>query len=168
MDLKDFNNKKIDIENNSFLLLSSHRKNYFNEFSDKISSDNQDYQGYILSDLFFCEANIEIVQRQIVLAVYKDTNKKYVIPFQNHNSIVTVMKYMFNEYAKQLPYDITNQIKDLNSYVVNELYPMIIKNIKRRDQYLQDISNPPPINDLPINVNSAGNKTLPSYSSTFI
>ena len=168
MDLKDFNNSKIDIENNSFLLLSSHRKDYFNEYSDKISSDNPDYQGYILSDLFFSEANVEIVQRQIVLAVYKGTNKKYVIPFQNHNSIVTVMKYMFNEYAKQLPYDITNQIKDLNSYVVNELHPMIIKNIKRRDQYLKDISSPPPINDLPINVNSAGNKTLPSYSSTFI
>jgi len=74
---------------------------------------------------------------------------------------------MFNENAKQLPYDITNQIKELNNMVVMELQPMIIKNIIRKNKYLEDINNPPPVNDLPINVNSAGNKTLSSYSSTF-
>jgi hypothetical protein len=168
MDLKDFNNSKIKVENNSFLLLSSHRNDYFNEYSEKISNDNPDYKGYILSDLFFSEANIEIVQRFLVLSVYKETNKKYLIPFQNHNSITTVMKYMFNENAKNLPYDITKQINELNTYVVTELKPMIIKNIYRREQYIKDINAPPPINNLPINVNSAGNKTLPSYSSTFI
>ena len=167
MDLKDFNNTKIDIENNSFLLLSSHRNDYFKEYSEKISSDNPDYQGYILSDLFFSEANIEIVQRQLVLGVYNNSKKKYLIPFQNNNSILTVMKYMFNENAKHLPYDVTNQIKELNNMVVMELQPMIIKNIMRKNKYLEDINNPPPVNDLPINVNSAGNKTLPSYSSTF-
>ena len=31
MDLKDFNNSKIDVQNNSFLLLSSHRNDYFNK-----------------------------------------------------------------------------------------------------------------------------------------
>lgn len=167
MDLKDFNNSKIDIENNSFLLLSSHRNDYFKEYSDRISSDNPDYQGYLLTDLFFSDANIEIIQRQLVLGVYNYSKKKYIIPFQNNNSITTVMKYMFNENAKHLPYNITIQIKELNDMVVNELQPMIIKNIEIKKKFLEDINNPPPINDLPINVNSAGNKTLPSYSSTF-
>jgi hypothetical protein len=44
---------------------------------------------------------------------------------------------------------------------------MIIKNIDSKLKYLDDINSPPPVNDLPINVNSAGNKTLPSISYTF-
>ena len=61
MDLKDFNNSKIEIENNSFLLLSSHRNDYFKEYSEKISSDNPNYQGYILSDLFLSEQLVNFV-----------------------------------------------------------------------------------------------------------
>ena len=76
------------------------------------------------------------------------------------------MKFIFNDQAKHLPYDITNQIKELNTKVVQELTPMIIKNIDSKLKYLDDINSPPPVNDLPINVNSAS-KTLPSISYTF-
>ena len=156
-----------NIENNSFLLLSAHRNKYFEEFSKKLDKDNKNYQGFILEDLFFSESNIEIVQKQLVLSIYKNTNRKYLIPFQNYKSILTVMKFIFNDQAKHLPYDITIQIKELNTKVVQELTPMIIKNIDSKLKYLDDINSPPPVNDLPINVNSAGNKTLPSISYTF-
>jgi hypothetical protein len=156
-----------NIENNSFLLLSAHRNKYFEEFSKKLDKDNKNYQGFILEDLFFSESNIEIVQKQLVLSIFKKSNRKYLIPFQNYKSILTVMKFIFNDQAKHLPYDITNQIKELNTKVVQELTPMIIKNIDSKLKYLDDINSPPPVNDLPINVNSAGNKTLPSISYTF-
>lgn len=168
-DINDDSNliDEISVENNSFLLLSAHRKDYFNKFSEKLSSNNDEYQGYILSELFFLEANIEIIQRQLVLAVYNESNRKFLIPFQNPKSVEVVMKYIFNENAKHLPYDITSQIRELNLKVVNELSPMIIKNATSKEKYLEDINGPPPINELPINVHSAGNKTLSSYSSTF-
>ena len=156
-----------NIENNSFLLLSAHRNKYFEEFSKKLDKDNKNYQGFILEDLFFSESNIEIVQKQLVLSIFKQSNRKYLIPFQNYKSILTVMKFIFNDQAKHLPYDITIQIKELNTKVVQELTPMIIKNIDSKLKYLDDINSPPPVNDLPINVNSAGNKTLPSISYTF-
>lgn len=156
-----------NIEDNSFLLLSAHRNKYFEEFSKKLDKDNKDYQGFILEDLFFSESNIEIVQKQLVLSIYKKTNRKYLIPFQNYKSILTVMKFIFNDQAKHLPYNITEQIKELNLKVVQELTPMIIKNIDSKLKYLDDINSPPPVNDLPLNVNSAGNKTLPSISYTF-
>lgn len=156
-----------NIENNSFLLLSAHRNKYFEEFSKKLDKDNKDYQGFILEELFFSESNIEIVQKQLVLSIYKNTNRKYLIPFQNYKSILTVMKFIFNDQAKHLPYNVTEQIKELNLKVVLELTPMIIKNINSKLKYLDDINSPPPVNDLPINVNSAGNKTLPSISYTF-
>ena len=156
-----------NIENNSFLLLSAHRNKYFEEFSKKLDKDNKDYQGFILEELFFSESNIEIVQKQLVLSIYKNTNRKYLIPFQNYKSILTVMKFIFNDQAKHLPYNVTEQIKELNLKVVLELTPMIIKNINSKLKYLDDINSPPPINELPLNVNSAGNKTLPSISYTF-
>ena len=156
-----------NIEDNSFLLLSAHRNKYFEEFSKKLNKDNKNYQGFILEDLFFSESNIEIVQKQLILSIYKNTNRKYLIPFQNYKSILTVMKFIFNDQAKHLPYDITEQIKELNLKVVQELTPMIIKNIDSKLKYLDDINSPPPVNDLPLNVNSAGNKTLPSISYTF-
>ena len=156
-----------NIENNSFLLLSAHRKKYFEEFSKKLDKNNKDYQGFILEELFFSESNIEIIQKQLVLSIFNKTNRKYLIPFQNYKSILTVMKFIFNDQAKHLPYDITDQIKELNLKVIQELTPMIIKNIDSKMKYLEDINSPPPINDLPINVNSAGNKTLPSISYTF-
>ncbi len=156
-----------NIENNSFLLLSAHRNKYFEEFSKKLDKDNKNYQGFILEELFFSESNIEIIQKQLVLSIFNKTNRKYLIPFQNYKSILTVMKFIFNDQAKHLPYDITDQIKELNLKVIQELTPMIIKNIDSKMKYLEDINSPPPINDLPINVNSAGNKTLPSISYTF-
>jgi hypothetical protein len=77
------------------------------------------------------------------------------------------MKYIFNENAKHLPYNLTEQIKELNNYVANEITPMILNNIKAKQEYLREVNAPPPVNDLPINVNSAGNRTLSSYTSTF-
>jgi hypothetical protein len=169
-DIKEDSNVLIDdisVENNSFLLLNEHRNDYFNEFSKKLDSENDEHQGYILSDLFFSDANIEIIQRQVVLNVYKESQHKFIIPFQNSKSIEIIMKYIFNENAKHLPYGITQQIRDLNQNVTDEMVPMIIKNAVAKQIYLKDISNPPPVNDLPINVHSAGNKTLSSYTSSF-
>jgi len=156
-----------NIENNSFLLLSAHRNKYFEEFSKKLDKDNKEFQGFILEDLFFSESNIEIIQKQLVLSIYKKSNRKYLIPFQNYKSILTVMKFIFNDQAKHLPYNITEQIRELNLKVVQELSPMIIKNIDSKLKYLDDINSPPPVNELPLNVNAAGNKTLPSVSFTF-
>ena len=156
-----------NIENNSFLLLSAHRNKYFEEFSKKLDKDNKEFQGFILEDLFFSESNIEIIQKQLGLSIYKKSNRKYLIPFQNYKSILTVMKFIFNDQAKHLPYNITEQIRELNLKVVQELSPMIIKNIDSKLKYLDDINSPPPVNELPLNVNAAGNKTLPSVSFTF-
>ena len=166
VNINDIEDNKIEVQDNSFLLLSSHRKDYFNEFNKKLSKENPNYQGYILKDLFFSQGNIEIIQRQLVLSVYKESNKKYVIPFQKYESIITTMKYMFYSYAKNLPYDITQQIEELNEYTVKDLTPMVLKNIERRQTYIDEINSPPPVNPLPTNVNSAGNRTLPSFTST--
>lgn len=148
----------ISVENNSFLFLNDHKNEYFEKLSKKLSNK----KNINIQDIFFTNQNIDLIQKQLILSIYKNSNKKYVIPYQNNNSILIVMKYIFNEQARHLPYNIKQQITTLNNYVVNELTPMIIKNIDAKEKYLNDINSPPPLNDLPINVNNKGNKSLPS------
>tara|TARA_Y100000991_G_C21749610_1_gene254065 strand:- start:38 stop:580 length:543 start_codon:yes stop_codon:yes gene_type:complete len=155
------------IENNSFLFLSDHRKNYFYKLDKNFNCKNKDYEGYLLEKLFFSDKNIEIIQRQLILKVYKDSKKKFIIPYQNQKSLDLIMKFIFNDQAKHLPYDNKGQIRDLNNKVVNEIYPLIINNLNFREHYLKEINDVRKIDKLPISTSIKGSLTLPSIPNTF-
>ena len=55
---------------------------------------NPKYNGYILKETFFSPENIDIIQKQLVLSVYKQS--RILIPFQNYMSLKIIMKYIFN------------------------------------------------------------------------
>jgi hypothetical protein len=103
----------------------------------------------ILKDYFFSDENIEIINKQIVLTIWKKTNKTYKIGFQNKDNLLIIMQYIFLENAKHLPYNIKNQIKDLNCRVVGEILPIIITNFEQKLGYLRDIEKRQPLLDLP-------------------
>ena len=63
-----------------------------------------------LEELFFSDGNMDIINKQLVLSVWKKSNKKYKIGFQDKKKLIIVMRYIFIEYAKNLPYDLTKQI----------------------------------------------------------
>jgi hypothetical protein len=155
------------VENNSFLFLSDHRNDYFNNFDKKLDCRNKKFEGYILEELFFSDKNIEILQRQLIMKVYKDSSQKYLIPYQNHKSLDIIMKYIFNDQAKHLPYDNKNQVKELNEKVIREIYPTILNNLKFRDHYLNEINGPRKIDQLPVSTSIRGSNTLPAIPNTF-
>ena len=64
------------------------------------------------------------------------------------------MKYIFGKYSQNLPYNITQQVRDLNQLVTDELVPMIINNCRSKQKYLRDISTQPLGPELPTNINS--------------
>ena len=166
--LENTNYFNTDTESNSFLFLSAHRDDYFNKISKKLDKSSKNYEGYLLDKYFFSSENIEIIQKQVILGVFQQSNKEFLIPPQNINSIETVMKYIYNKYSKNLPYDITGQVRELNTLIEKELVPMIINNCKARQQYIKTINSPPPTGpELPTNINSSGNRTLPSVTTTF-
>tara|TARA_B100000886_G_C20418182_1_gene490175 strand:- start:441 stop:983 length:543 start_codon:yes stop_codon:yes gene_type:complete len=156
-----------NIENNSFLFLSEHRNNYFYDLDKKFNCKSKNYEGYFLEDLFFSDKNIEIIQRQLVLKIYKDSNKKYVIPFQNYKSLDIIMKFIFNDQAKHLPYNNQGQIRELNEKVIKEIYPSIINNLNFREFYLNEVNGERKIDQLPVNTSIKGSSTLPSIPNTF-
>lgn len=118
---------------------------------------------------FFSDENIDIINKQLILTVYKKSNKLYKINKQPSESLLIVMRYVFLEYARHLPYNITQQIRELNNTVIDEILPNVFTNISQKIEYLntinRNINGNRKLLDLPINVNNS--KTLPSISNIF-
>jgi hypothetical protein len=121
-----------------------------------------------LETFFFSDENISLINKQLILSVYRKTKGKIRITDQSKESLIIVMRYVFLEHARHLPYDVKQQISELNCQVVGEILPNIITNATQRIDYIDEISKPREINRLPVNVNKKGSNTLPSTSSIFM
>jgi len=119
-----------------------------------------------LEKTFFSKENIDLINKQLILSVYNSTNKQFLICTQKEADLLIVMRYVFIEYSRNLPYDINNQIKNLNYQVVNEILPTVISNIDQKIGYLKDIETQPIGPPLPINTKNL-NRTLPSTANYF-
>jgi hypothetical protein len=116
----------------------------------------------IFKEMFFSDENLELINKQIVLTIWKKTNNRYKVAFQNKDNLLIIMQYVFLENAKHLPYNIKGQIKDLNCQVIGEILPNIISNFEQKLGYLRDIEKRQPLLELP--KSSTADRTLPSAS----
>jgi hypothetical protein len=119
-----------------------------------------------LEKTFFSKENIDLINKQLILSVYINTNKQFLICTQKEADLLIVMRYVFIEYSRNLPYDINNQIKNLNYRVVNEILPTVVSNVDQKIGYLKDIETQPIGPPLPINTKNL-NRTLPSTANYF-
>jgi len=85
-------------------------------FRDAMTGNWYDTQ---LSIAFFSGKNIQIIQNGIRAGVYNKSNHQYVIGEQNLDELQIIMRAIFLQYAKNLPTDISGQIKELNQIVLN-------------------------------------------------
>jgi hypothetical protein len=113
-----------------------------------------------LEEYFFSDDNVDLINKQIVLTVWKRTNNQYKINLQNKDQIIIIMRYIFIENAKHLPYDIKGQIHELNCNVVGEIIPSVITNFEQKLGYLRDIEKRGELPALP--KSSTADRTLPS------
>jgi hypothetical protein len=146
------NNPKSKIVRNELL------KNLMKQSEYYVDRDELSY----LEKTFFSDENIDLINKQLILSVWKKTNKQYRIGYQDKNKLIVVMRYVLLEYGKYLPFDITGQVKELNCIVIGSIMPDIITNIEQKMGYLRDIEKRQPLLDLPIS--SSSNKTLKSMS----
>ena len=119
-----------------------------------------------LEETFFSDENISLINKQLIMSIYKKTKGQIKINEQSNESLVIVLRYIYIQYAKHLPYNIAGQIKDLNCHVVGEILPKIITEVNQRITYLEEINNPRKMMPLPINVNK-GHREIQSVSSIF-
>uniref|UniRef100_A0A6C0HRV1 Minor capsid protein P8 central region domain-containing protein n=1 Tax=viral metagenome TaxID=1070528 RepID=A0A6C0HRV1_9ZZZZ len=93
-----------------------------------------------LSTLFFSANNVTIIQNGIRANVYKMSKEKYLIDNQDNDQLVTIMRGMFIEYSKNLPENITEQIKLLNNKVIVYCSQQVYEEAKGYLTYLKDSS----------------------------
>ena len=107
-----------------------------------------------LSILFFSKENIELLQKNIIVGVYKKSNKQIVIDKQSCDELKIIMRSIYLQNSHNLSYDITQQIKELNcivlTYAINQIYKSAIAYLK----YKIDVSNAPEIMQNPISSNT--------------
>lgn len=97
-----------------------------------------------LSDIFFSNQNIEILQTGMRNMVLNRTNGQYQIGKQSETELKIIMRAMFLQYARYKTYvPVNEQVRELNGHVLNFSVPKIISSLNMKRKYLEDISTMP-------------------------
>lgn len=119
-----------------------------------------------LSNAYFTRQNVDKIQQAIKLEIYRTSGpKKYMIDEQDVDEIKMIMRAMYLQYAKNNPFNIEGQINELNELVIKWSVPRIMSEIEQYNYYLNDISHLPVPLTPPMNMSSAGTKSLPFQPS---
>ena len=153
-----------DIRKNPFVVFQGSQVDYYRMSQDSLDGSQDES---ILSRVFYHAKNVDLIQKQIIAEIFRQTNGKYLIEKQSDADLQIVMSSIFLQHAKHLPHNIRQQIRELNNLVVNEVLPGIISEIEGYFGYLERAFGPRQIMDLPENVSSTGCKALPDSLRSF-
>lgn len=124
-----------------------------------------------VTTMFFSNENINRIQKMIRNEITRRTKGKYKLDDdQDESDLLIAMRAVFfdtNVGTKFLPFKIKRQVKNLNFHVVQYVVPDMIEAMKQQYGYLKEINQPLQPMMRPMNVSSAGRKTLPSISTIF-
>lgn len=152
-----------DIYRTPFLFIQEHRKNYNNMSSTALKGIQINSE---LSKLYFSDDNIKRIQRMIRKEIYRRTNGEFRLDIdQELRDVFIAMRAVYMEHARFLPGQIVRQVKRLNLKVIDEIVPGMITSIRQDYGYQKEINKPLTMIPLPINVNNAGRRTLPSVTT---
>jgi len=93
-----------------------------------------------LSQAFFSQDNIQIIQNGIRAGVYHRSNGQYVIGPQDCDSIKIVMRSVFLQHAANQPNNISQQIEELNKIVLNYCIQQVYSEAQGYMKYVDDVS----------------------------
>jgi hypothetical protein len=93
-----------------------------------------------LSKAFFSKQNIQIIQNGIRAGVYKKSNQQYVVGLQDCDSLKVIMRSIFLQHSSNQPYNITQQIEQLNNIVLDYCIFHVYSEAQSYIKYLYDVS----------------------------
>jgi hypothetical protein len=93
-----------------------------------------------LSQTFFSQANIQILQNGIRAGVYQRSNGQYLIGPQDCDSLKIVMRSVFLQHAANQMYNVTDQIAELNKIVLDYCIKQVYSEAQGYMKYLDDAS----------------------------
>lgn len=103
----------------------------------------------VLSRAFFSKDNIDIIQNGIKAGVYHKSGGNYVIGKQDVTNIKIIMRGIFLDHAKHVPNRITEEIKYLNTIVLDECVHNVFSELNSYMKYKRDVSTLPTPIDRP-------------------
>jgi Family of unknown function (DUF5761) len=156
--------KQFEIMKTPFLLFQSHTDDYYNMSQESVRGVQQET---ILSKVFFHPKNVALIQKQIILTIYKRTYCTYWIEKQDEEDLQVVMRSMYIQHARHVPDHIPEQIRELNNLVTDDVVPNILSEVNAYIGYLERTFAPRQILDRPECVSNSGQKTLPSVTRTW-
>lgn len=99
------------------------------------------WENKLLSEVFFCSENEQILQNGLRAGVYNKSNEKYVIAQQNVEQLRIVMRSIYAQFAQPKQNDITKQIEMLNQLVLDYCIPYVYSESVGYVKYLRDQGN---------------------------
>jgi len=93
-----------------------------------------------LSNAFFSQQNIQILQNGIRAGVYHKSNGQYTIGPQDCDSLKIVMRSVFLQNSANQPNNITQQVVELNKIVLNYCIQQVYSEAQGYMKYIDDAS----------------------------
>lgn len=128
---------------------------------------HQNVECNLLNQAFMSPENIETLQQLIQYNVYISSGKQHLIGRQSDTELQIIMRSIYFTYGKNLPYNIKEQIRDLNDLVVQEATSRILSQIQQHLYYLFDANTQPTPLAYGAATSSVGKKQLGSVTSVF-
>jgi len=107
---------------------------------DALLRDRMDSE---VSDLYFSSANVDALQEAIRYQVWAKTDGEHVIDRQSDTELMIVMRSLYLQYSRNSPYNVREQVRELNARVLDECLPKIVSELSAYLQYLRDASQLP-------------------------
>lgn len=135
-------NGRIDIKSpntcNLFKLYDKIPANQCSTFRNAVAGQ---WESNALSNVFFSEQNMNIIQNGIRAGVYEKSNKQYLIGNQDGDNLKIIMRSIFLQHSSNLPNNISQQISELNQMVFNYCIPQVYSEAQAYMKYIDDASN---------------------------
>ena len=95
----------------------------------------------MLSKVYFSKGNIIILQNKIMQGVYKNSNGRFEIGYQDEDTLKIIMRSIYLQNAANNPQNITGQVEALNQIVADYCVPQICSEAQAYINYKNDVSN---------------------------
>ena len=139
--MNSINNGRVDIKtpNTSSLFemydkIPAHQCSTFRNPTEGLWNDTD------LSNAFFSQQNIQILQNGIRAGVYHRSNGQYVIGPQDCDSLKIVMRSVYLQNSVNKPNDISSQVMNLNKLVLDYCIQQVYSEAQGYMKYINDVS----------------------------
>ena len=152
----EYNGREDVISKTSSIRFANESEKYSENANNIISRSNSQTK---VSELYFSKKNIDILQQGIINKIYNVTDGAYTIGVQSESELKIIMRSIYYQYSRNNPLNVIQQVKELNTKVLDWAVPEILSNIKQYMHYKKDVSTLIYPNERPIYISQKGTKS---------